>query len=127
MKNPTKVTYTRLYADGNGESHFADESMPMSEVDFAPPAPLVRLSNPMKAEKLFIIRLPAGMDADWHRGPSKQMFSFVSGTLVVTTSDGEQRTFGAGDILLEEDTVGKGHLTSIGKEEDVVAVITQVA
>jgi hypothetical protein len=33
----------------------------------------------------------------------------ITGTVEIVASDGEQRRFGPGTILLAEDTTGKGH------------------
>jgi len=44
----------------------------------------------------------------------------------VTTSDGEQREFGPGDVILAEDTVGKGHLTT-PTTDDLSFVMIEVA
>jgi hypothetical protein len=38
---------------------------------------------------------------------------FLRGGDVVTPSDGETRRFGPGDLLLLEDTAGKGHSTRV--------------
>ena len=48
----------------------------------------------------------------------------VAGRLGATVSDGSRREFGMGEVLLLEDTHGKGHSTEIlGDEDGVVAVI----
>ena len=37
----------------------------------------------------------------------------LQGGVEVTTSDGERRAIGAGEVVMVEDTTGKGHITKI--------------
>ena len=37
------LKYTRIYTDSDGETHFEDLEIELAEVDFAPPAPPVKL------------------------------------------------------------------------------------
>ena len=41
----------------------------------------------------------------------------------MTVSDGEVRTFGPGDIVLQEDTTGKGHYSRQVGSTDAMGVI----
>ena len=41
-------------------------------------------------------------------------------------SDGEVRTFKAGDAILGEDTKGKGHVSWVSSETDVLTVVVQL-
>lgn len=48
----------------------------------------------------------------------------VAGRFAATVSDGCRREFGIGEVLLLDDTHGKGHSTEVlGDEDGVVAVI----
>ncbi|MCH8224183.1 MAG: hypothetical protein IH868_12330 [Chloroflexi bacterium] len=48
----------------------------------------------------------------------------VAGRFAATVSDGSRREFGIGEVLLLDDTHGKGHSTEVlGDEDGVVAVI----
>lgn len=68
--------------------------------------------------------VPAGWVGDFHPAPKRQFICCLIGEYVVVASDGEERKFGPGSILLAEDTTGKGHVTKItGKEYGVAAVI----
>ena len=50
-------------------------------------------------------------DYDFHTVPQKQYVILLDGEIEIETSLGEKRTFKGGDILLMEDTQGKGHKT----------------
>ena len=50
-------------------------------------------------------------DYDFHHAPQKQYIVLLDGGVEITTSLGETRQFQTGEILLMEDTTGKGHKT----------------
>jgi hypothetical protein len=48
-----------------------------------------------------------------HPAPCRQYVIVLEGEVEVTTSDGESRVVGSGEVVLVEDTHGKGHITKI--------------
>ena len=50
-------------------------------------------------------------DLGWHPAPRRQYVINLDGAMQITASDGEVRTIGTGEVLLVEDTSGKGHLS----------------
>lgn len=60
MPNPVKCT--RLYADGEGESHFEDIEFDMASMQLAPPAPALDVSDPIDTTNVSWMRFPEG----WH-------------------------------------------------------------
>ena len=120
------MKYTTLYLDDSGDSHFKDVDVEFESVNFAPPAPPVDLSKFINVSQLVFFRTPAGWFGDWHPTPKRQFFCCLSGEAELTTSDGETRIFGSGDVFLLEDTSGKGHRTRIGGKEDFVAAVIQL-
>lgn len=99
----------RLFADELGESHFEDIEMPMSAVQYAPPAPALHLSTPVAATQVSWLCFPADWNDAAHPSPRRQLFVVLAGEVEGWTSSGDRRTFGPGDCLLMEDTTGKGH------------------
>ncbi len=73
----------RLYADEKGESHFEDV-----EVKFEAPTKSGRVSERLPATGIIFRQVPG-----------------------LTASDGETRRVKAGEVVLVEDTSGKGHLS----------------
>jgi hypothetical protein len=60
---------------------------------------------------------PGSYDYDWHPAPRRQYIINLDAGVRVTASDGEVREIGAGEILLVEDTHGKGHISqAIGRQ-----------
>src|SRR5258705_11455958 len=51
----------------------------------------------------------AGSALDWHTAPCPQYVITLSGTLEVTTRDGETFVLRPGEVLLASDTTGTGH------------------
>jgi hypothetical protein len=95
-----------LYADKNGESHFED-----LEVEFKESSRAGRLSARLPATGLIFREVPADYDLDWHPAPRRQYIINLDEGVELTASDGEKRRIGAGEVVLVEDTWGKGHLS----------------
>jgi len=109
MINPSN--YVRLFSDEHGETHFEDIEVPLSAIQYAPPAPALLLSDPISATRLSWLRFPPGWEDGSHPSPRRQLFVALSGEVEVWTSLGDKRIIAAGTCLLMEDTHGKGHGT----------------
>lgn len=97
---------THIYTDATGDSHFG-------EVDYAlhDNGAIGRLSEWVPATKLAFRETGADYDYDWHNAPRRQYIIMLDGHIEIEVSDGERREFVAGDVILLEDTAGKGHRT----------------
>ena len=94
----------RIYADAAGESHFEDV-----EVEYGSMGPSGRLSQRLSATGIIFREVPPTYQLDWHPAPRRQYVINLDVGVEITASDGEVRVIGAGEILLAEDTTGKGH------------------
>lgn len=97
---------TRVYADENGDSRFEDISRtlkPEGEIGF--------LSEAEKAESVIFRKVVPTYDYDFHTAPARQYIVVLDVGIEIETSLGEKRTFRQGEVLLLEDTTGKGHKT----------------
>jgi hypothetical protein len=122
-----RYSYLRLYADAQGESHFADVALELTAVDFAPPAAPVWLSPFLPARQVGFF----GVLPDWeggvpHPSPSRQVLVILSGRSQVTASDGTVRELSPGSVLLLEDTTGRGHSARVLSAEPVLHVVVQL-
>ena len=54
---------------------------------------------------------PGSYDYEWHPAPRRQYIINLDGAVSIQASDGETRIIGAGEVLLVEDTSGKGHVS----------------
>jgi hypothetical protein len=96
----------RLYTDEHGETHFQDVEIPLTESTHAG-----RLSERLSATGIIFREVPPDYDLDWHPAPRRQYIINLDAGVQITASDGEVRRIGAGEVLLVEDTWGKGHLS----------------
>ena len=97
---------TRIYADADGESWFEE-----IEVEGQPKG-LGFYGSPIAVDKFMLRETPGPSTQDWHVAPTQVYVVLLSGAVEIEVSSGETRQFGAGDVLLAEDTVGKGHKTT---------------
>src|SRR6185503_2050192 len=107
------MTYTRLYATEDGESHFEQVEVELSLTDYAPPAPPLALSEMSGATEFGFMQGPSGWASDWHPASARSLFVVLSGEWEVTASDGQSQRFGVGRVLLVDDTTGKGHKSRV--------------
>ena len=106
MANET-VKIINLWADEDGVSHFRD-----LEVDLRDIPQGGALSEPLKATNVWFRATPEGQHMDWHPAPRRQfVISLAGGVVELIASDGEVRLIGRGEVVLVEDTYGKGHKT----------------
>ena len=95
---------TRVYSDSNGDSHFEDIEIPLKEA-----GSVGRLSNMISAKGIIFREVEPSYDWNFHTAPQKQYIVLLNGEIEIETSLGVKRIFKAGEILLVEDTTGKGH------------------
>ena len=95
-----------LYADAKGESHFRD-----LDIEFVESTRAGRMSKRLPANGIIFREVQPDYDLDWHPAPRRQYIINLDAGVQITASDGESRKIGAGEIVLVEDTHGKGHLS----------------
>ena len=91
---------TDMYTGPDGLTHLRNNQMKLGELE--------------KAAAIVIGRIAANpaFSSDWHNAPQRRYVVPLSGRFEVeVSSDGTIKSFGPGDILLAEDTTGKGHKT----------------
>lgn len=95
-----------LYIGDDGETHFRDV-----EVEWVSESPAGKLSERLPASGIIFRQVPPDYDLDWHPAPRRQYIINLDAGVKITASDGEARVIGAGEVILVEDTSGKGHLS----------------
>lgn len=95
-----------LYTDANGDSHFGD-----IEIEYVENTRGGRLSARLPANGIIFREVPPTYDLDWHPAPRRQYIINLDNGVQITASDGEARVIAAGEVILVEDTTGKGHLS----------------
>jgi hypothetical protein len=95
-----------LYTDASGQSHFRD-----IEIEWVEETRSGKLSKRLPANGIIFREVPPSYDLDWHPAPRRQYIINLDAGVEITASDGEARVIGAGEVILVEDTTGKGHLS----------------
>ena len=95
-----------LYVDAKGETHFRD-----IEIDWVEEGRAGKLSQRLPATGIIFREVQPDYDLDWHPAPRRQYIINLDAGVKITASDGEARIIGAGEVILVEDTSGKGHLS----------------
>ena len=119
------MRYHHLYSDERGESRWREVEVELKEHVFAPPAHNIHISGAIPAKAMLFLRLHAGWNEPAHQTPVRQTLVCLSGKVVVTASDGDEREIGPGDVWRMEDLSGKGHHTRVVGDTDFDAVIVQ--
>jgi len=120
-------TFTRLYSDASGESHFDDVEVHFAPVERVAGAPPLNLSDITSASNVRFMEAPAGWGSDWHTSSARTLFIVLSGEWEVTVSDGESRRFAIGSTILLESTKGIGHASRITSVDGSLAAMIQLS
>lgn len=97
---------TKIFTDIDGESHFDNIEYPLyeqGEIGF--------LSDKIKVKEMVLRETSTDYNYNFHVAPAKQYVVLLDGRIEIEPSLGNKREFKGGDILLLEDTWGKGHKT----------------
>ena len=97
---------TRVYSDSNGDTRFDDITIPLKDA-----GEIGKLSEGLPVSSIIFREVEASYDYNFHNAPQKQSLILIDGEIEIETTLGEKRNFKAGDVLLLEDTQGKGHRT----------------
>lgn len=97
---------TRVYSDINGDSRFEDV-----DIELFDNGEIGQLSDSINVKSLQFRKVSPDYNYDFHHAPQRQFIVLLDGGVEIKTSLGEIRQFQTGEILLMEDTTGKGHRT----------------
>ena len=95
-----------LYADEKGETHFRDIN-----IEAASEGADGKVSKLLPATGLIFRTTAGSYNYDWHTASRRQYVINLDAAVKITVSDGESRVIGTGEVLLIEDTKGKGHVS----------------
>jgi hypothetical protein len=96
----------KVWSDSNGDSHFEDVSVALKDA-----GEIGLLSDVQPVSGVIFRIVEPAYDYDFHTAPQKQYIVLLDGEIEIETSLGKRRKFKGGDVLLMEDTTGKGHRT----------------
>lgn len=123
MGTVESVAYARVAMNAEGQTYFADAEAKFELKDFAPPAGPVGVAAMQPAKTVVFTTADGDWHGDWHPAPHKQYVFMLGGAIEIEVADGEVRRFSIGDIILLEDTSGKGHDTRVVSEAPALFAI----
>ncbi len=97
---------TRMYTGADGESHFEE-----LEIAFEETGGSSRSSKLREASGIMFREMGGDYFLDWHNAPRRQFIINLEGAEEIEVGGGTKRRFGPGEILLAEDTTGRGHIS----------------
>ncbi len=109
------MRYLRVYSGEDGASRFEDVELAGTLTRTVEGVPPLLVSGPFACSGIMFVEQPkntSGWEAHAHLAPRKQWVIMVSGRAAITRTDGQCREVGPGDVILAEDTTGRGHLST---------------
>ncbi|HEY3167194.1 MAG TPA: hypothetical protein VGK57_08200 [Candidatus Binatia bacterium] len=97
----------RLYTGTDNESHFEEIDVELNLHG------RFEASELQPAQGILFRRAPATYLSNFHTAPRRQYVITLAGQVEIETGDGTIRRFGPGDVMLAEDTTGRGHITRV--------------
>ena len=97
----------RLYTGADNESHFEDIEIALN------PMGHMQASELQSTHGIMFRSSPPSHSSDYHPVPKRQYVITLSGQVEIETGDGTVRRFGPGEVMLAEDTTGRGHITRV--------------
>ena len=121
------MRYQRIFAAGNGGSRIEDAEFMTTSARVADGVSPLLASGPHSCKSITFVEIPPDA-SQWrsHVAPGRQWVLVLPGRFAITTSDGLEREFGPGDVILAEDTTGQGHVFRPLTEDVRFAMIAAV-
>jgi len=123
-QKPAMTTVTRLFTGVDGESHAEDAQVVWRTAKLR--AELSESAS-VKVTNAQFLRWPRGFVWEGHPASKRQYVIVVSGRGEVDLAGGNKVRLEPGRVLLAEDTTGKGHITRVGPDEDLVMLLVPLA
>lgn len=113
---------TRLYTGPDGASHFEEIDIPLQSA-----GDIGSLSELVPVTGIIFRETDGDYDYSWHNAPCRQFVLMLEGSVEIEVSDGNKRVFHSGDILLAEDTTGRGHISRAINQQPRKSVFVTLA
>ena len=95
-----------LFENDVGVSHFRDIDVAWEDI-----RPSDKFSAREAASGIIFRETIEGFTVDWHPAPRRQYVINLDAAVIITADDGETRFIPPGEIVLVEDTTGRGHIS----------------
>ena len=118
------TTITRLYTGADGQSHAEDVTVAWRTATLRAE---LNESEPVNVSSAQFLRWPRGFVWEGHPASKRQYVVVISGRGEVDVAGGKKVMLSPGRILLAEDVTGKGHVTRVGADEDLVMLVVPLS
>lgn len=117
----------RVYSDAEGESRFEEIRIPGGRRRSDVSTSVAWWSQKMAVRNLVWRRVEEEAPSTTpHNAPRRQLIVPLSGAVEIEVSTGERRTISPGQIILVEDTTGKGHITRAADDATRVTLMLEL-
>ena len=99
------MKFVCVYTGSDGESHFEPQTVEFD--DHGGPTPVEETYGVSFSER------PQGGFIDFHPAPRRQYVLYLTASVDLGVDDGSSTLMEPGDVLLAEDTTGRGHTSNI--------------
>ncbi|MCS5638137.1 MAG: hypothetical protein NZ990_16575 [Myxococcota bacterium] len=101
-----EMKVVRIYTGEDGESHFDDVEVPLRDL-----GAIGSISELEEATGIVFRETDGDYELGFHNAPRRQYVINLDAAIELETGDGTKRVLEAGDVLLAEDTTGRGHIS----------------
>lgn len=120
------MIFPRIFSDSTGETHFGEFEVEANAGQLMAQVPSLLISNPVPSSAIYFLATKITnefSDPVYHPSPERLLVIQLQGNAELMTSDGATKIFRPGDVVLMEDTTGKGHRTTISGDYFLSAMV----
>jgi quercetin dioxygenase-like cupin family protein len=119
-----RMVVTRLYTGADGQSYAEDTEVAWQSAQLRPE---LSESTSVNVTGARFLRWPRGFVWTGHPASRRQYVVILSGRGEVDVAGGKKVQLAPGRVVLAEDVTGRGHITRIGPDEDLVMLLVPLA
>lgn len=122
------LTYARVFADDAGGTRLEELTIEFDRELAAPPAQPLRFASLVALfgaplDVMLVTGNASWAGAEPHPAPARLLFAILAGEWQVTVDGGLTRSFRAGELILFEDTAGRGHSSHLLADDSLALVL----
>ncbi len=118
----TPIKITRLYTGSDGKTKLEEYEVPLKAQDRG-----TDLSTTVAVTSVQFRRTNEDYSLDWHTAPRRQFVVTLAGESEIELEGGRKVRLGPGNILLAEDTTGRGHISRAVAGKDRTSLTIPIA
>ena len=99
------MKFVRVYTGSDGRSHFEQRTFEFEGDD--------GYTSVEQTHGVSFAERPEGGFIDFHNAPRRQYVLYLTASVELDAGDGSTVLMAPGDVLLAEDTTGRGHTSSV--------------